>query len=192
MTTTLPTTLFRRAKKKLAFRTFGELAALWCRASQDVEDKQPSILESIRIHFQQFWPFRFSNSSEEESRIRPLFKVKIFIALNIWQDYISEISIKEIAILRTMVLIKFTSLFKTHFSLAVAAVWISEIRTSSSSAAFGTTADTGDKFERFADQWVLRFAVLPRGWRTRHPDWWMEDCCCYSQDVLQQDKFQFH
>ena len=61
---------------------------LWCRASQDVEDKQLSIFESIQIRIQQFWPFQFSNSSEEESRIRPLFKVKIFVALNIWQDYI--------------------------------------------------------------------------------------------------------
>ena len=103
---------------------------LWCQASQDVEDKQLSILESIRIRIQQFWPFRFSNSSEEESRIRPLFKAK-FVALNIWQDYISEISIKEIAILRIVVLIKFTSLFKTNFSFAVAAAWFPEIRTSS-------------------------------------------------------------
>ena len=106
---------------------------LWCQASQDVEDKQLSILESIRIRIQQFWPFRFSNSSEEESRIRPLFKAKIFVALNIWQDYISEISIKEIAILR-IVLIKFFSLFKTNFSFAVAAEWFPEIRTSSSSS----------------------------------------------------------
>ena len=104
-----------------------------CRASQDVEDKQLSIFESIQIRIQQFWPFRFSNSSEEESRIRPLFKVKIIVALNIWQDYISEISIKEIAILR-IVLIKFFSLFKTNFSFAVAAEWFPEIRTSSSSS----------------------------------------------------------
>ena len=106
-------------------------SALWFQASQDVKDKQLSIFESIRI--QQFWPFRFSNSSEEESRNRPLFKVQIFVALNIWQDYILEISIEEIAILRIVVLIKFTSLLKTHFSFAVAAVWIPEIRTSSSS-----------------------------------------------------------
>ena len=60
--------------------------------------------------------------------------------------------------------------------------------------AFGTTAPgIEDEFERFADQCVLRSAVQPRGWRTRHAsDWWMEDCCCYSQDVLQRDKFQFH
>ena len=103
-----------------------------CQASQDVEDKQLSIFESIQIRIQQFWPFRFSNSSEEESRIRPLFKAK-FVALNILQDYISEISIKEIAILR-IVLIKFFSLFKTHFSFAVAAEWFPEIQTSSSSS----------------------------------------------------------
>ena len=61
-------------------------------------------------------------------------------------------------------------------------------------SAFGTTTpDTEDEFERFADQCVLHFAVQPRGWQTRHAsDWWMEDCCCYSQDVLQRDKFQFH
>ena len=65
-------------------------STLWCRASQDVEDKQLSIFESIRI--QQFWLFRFPNSSSEKrNRNRPLFKVK-FVALNIWQDYISEIS----------------------------------------------------------------------------------------------------
>ncbi len=58
---------------------------------------------------------------------------KIIVALNIWQDYISEISIKEIAILR-IVLIKFFSLFKTNFSFAVAAEWFPEIRTSSSSS----------------------------------------------------------
>ena len=81
-----------------------------------------SILASIRIRIQQFWPFQFSNSFEEESRIRPLFKVK-FVALNIWQDYISEILIEEIVILRIVVLIKFTSLLKTHFSLAVAGAW---------------------------------------------------------------------
>ena len=109
-------------------------STLWCQASQDkFKDKQLSIFESIGI--QQFWPFRFSNSSsEEESRIRPLFKVKIFVALNIWQDLISEISIEEIAILRIVVLIKFSSLLKTHFSFAVAAVWIPEIRMSSSSS----------------------------------------------------------
>ena len=105
---------------------------LWCQASQDIEDKQLSILESIRIRIQQFWPFRFSNSSEEESRIRPLFKAK-FVALNIWQDYNSEISIKEIAILR-IVLIKFSSLLKTHFSFAVAGAWFPEVRTSSLSS----------------------------------------------------------
>ena len=109
-------------------------SALWCRASKDIEDKQLSILESIQIRIQQFWPFRFSNSSEGKSRIRPLFKVKTFVALNIWQDYISEILIKEIAILHIVVLIKFFSLFKTHFSFAVAAVWIPEIGTSSSSS----------------------------------------------------------
>ena len=90
------------------------------------EDKQLSILESIQIRIQQFWPFRFSKSSEEERRIRLL--IKVFVALNIWQDYISEVSIEEIAILRA-VLIKFTSLLKTHFSLAVAGAWIPEVRT---------------------------------------------------------------
>ena len=114
---------------------------LWCQMSQDVKDKQLSILESIQICIQQFWPFRFSNSSEEESRIRPLFKAK-FVALNIWQDYISEISIKEIAILRIVVLIKFTSLFKTNFSFAVAAVWFPEIRASSSSSSASSSTSS--------------------------------------------------
>ena len=115
------------------FSSIIDCSALWCQASQDAEDKQLSILESIQIRIQQFWPFRFSNSSEEESRIRPLFKIR-FVALNIWQDYISEISIKEIAILRIVVLIKFTSSLKTHFSLAVAGAWIPGVRTSSSSS----------------------------------------------------------
>ena len=127
--------LIKNALFKLLIDSFQQkLLKLWCQASQDTEDKQLSIFESIRICIQQFWPFRFSNSSEEESRIRPLlFKAKIFVALNIWQDYISEISIKEVAIL-LIVLIKFTSLLKTHFSFAVVAVWIPETRTSSSSS----------------------------------------------------------
>ena len=111
-----------------------------CLASQDVRDKQLSISESIQIRIQQFWPFLFSNSFEEESRIRPLFKA-IFVALNIWQDYISEISIKEIAILR-IVLIKFFSLFKTNSSFAVAAEWFPEIRASSSSSSASSSTSS--------------------------------------------------
>ena len=140
----------------------GGTVFLWCRASQDVEDKQLSIFESIRI--QQFWPFRFSNSSEEESRIRPLFKVKIFVALNTWQDYISEIWIKEIAILRIVVLIKFTSLLKTHFSLAVAGAWFPEVQTLSSSSSSALASSSSSSSSGAASSsglpLVLRHSVL--------------------------------
>ena len=58
-----------------------------------------------------------------------LFKAN-FIALHNWQDFISETSVEEIKIL-SIVLIKFTSLLKTHFSFAVEVVWSPAIWASS-------------------------------------------------------------
>ena len=96
------------------------------------QDRQLSSFESFQFQIQQYLLLRFSNSSSEKGNRswQLLFKAN-FVALNIWQDFISETSAEGITILH-VVLIKFTILLKTHFSFAVAGTWSPEVQASSS------------------------------------------------------------